>query len=130
MSRGNKLKTCVGYWGHLLLTGNQSSMIAELQDLSIERNNFSPGVNRQSFSDSGSAALVQTSREFQLKFLICFGCLEPKVFVTMLWDRPEHRATVSRGFWLGHEAFLLHHNGAARKHSSKNRKSSSHLVSP
>lgn len=33
MSGGDKMKTCVGYWGHLLLTGNQSSMVAELLDL-------------------------------------------------------------------------------------------------
>lgn len=59
-------------------------MIAELQDLSIERNNFSTGVNRQSFTDSGSAALVYTSRESQLKFLICFGHLELQVCVTVL----------------------------------------------
>lgn len=115
MSRGNKLKTCVGYWGHLLLTGNQSSMIAELQDLSIERNNFSTGVNRQSFTDSGSAALVYTSRESQLKFLICFGHLELQVCVTVLWEHPEHRATVDRGFWLGHETF----HSAPQVHSLK-----------
>lgn len=72
MSRGDKLKTCVGYRGHLLLTGNQSSMIAELQDLYRERTNFSSGVNRQSFTDSGGAALVYASREFELKSLIYF----------------------------------------------------------
>lgn len=83
-------------------------MIAELQDLSIERYNFSTGVNRQSFAGSGSAALVYTSRKIQLKSLICFRCLEPKVS-----EHPEHRATVDRGFCLGHEAFLLHHNCTA-----------------
>lgn len=122
MSGGNKLKTCVGYWGHLLLTGNQSSMIAELQDLSIERNNFSTGVNRQSFTDSGSAALVYTSREFQIKSLICFGCLEPKICVTMLWEHPEHRATVDRVSWKGHEVFLLHHNCTAWKQQEEQEK--------
>lgn len=70
MSRGNKLKTCVGYCGHLLLTGNQSSMIAELQDLYRERTNFSTGVNRQSFTVSSGAALVYPSREFELNLLL------------------------------------------------------------
>lgn len=98
MSRGNKLKTCVGYWGHLLLTGNQSSMIAELQDLSIERTNFSTGVNRQSFTEAGSAALVYTSREFQVKSLICFGHLELKFCVTVLVRAPWAQWTGASGW--------------------------------
>lgn len=122
MSRGDKLKTCVGYWGHLLLTGNQSSMIAELQDLYRERTNFSTGVNRQSFTVSGGAALVYTSREFEVKSLIYFGCLELKVWVTALQKHPENRVAAEGHFWLGLAACLLHRNSTPWQHSRKNRR--------
>lgn len=88
-------------------------MIAELQDLYRERTNFSTGVNRQSFTDSGGAALVYTSREFDLKSLIYFECLELKVWVTALQKHPKNRAAVEGDFWLGLGACLLHHNSTA-----------------
>lgn len=83
------------------MTGNQSSMIAELQDLYREWTNFSTGVNRQSFTDSGGAALVYTSREFELISLIYFGCLELKVWVTALQKHPENRAASGGQFLAG-----------------------------
>jgi len=88
-------------------------MIAELQDLYRERTNFSTGVNRQSFTDSDGAALLYTSREFELKSLIYFRCLEMKVWVTVLKKHPENRTEAKGDFWLGLGACLLCYNSTA-----------------
>lgn len=94
------------------MTANQSSMIAELQDLYREKTNFSTGVSKQSLIDSANTVLIYTSKKSETKIFNLLS-LQLKVWVTALQKYPENSAAVEGDFWLGLGACLLHHNSTA-----------------